>query len=132
MGSNNSKNAFSDYEHERENECYNECGFYIPSNKKCHIYRLVGDNVETKNCQVDTIELPLETDSVVRSVLHKFIERSSFGKKKYGTDLDRDDLSLLDWIQHTQEELMDATLYLEKLKKTVLEKLEQQEKNTEV
>ena len=96
MGSNNSKNAFSDYEDERENECYNECGFYIPSNKKCHIYKLVDDNVEIKNCQVDTIELPLETDSVVRSVLHKFIERSSFGKKKYGTDLDRDDLSLLD------------------------------------
>ena len=39
----------------------------------------------------------------------------------------RDDLSMLDWIQHTQEELMDATLYLEKLKKTILEKM----KNTE-
>jgi len=132
MGSNNSKNfdAFSDYE--RENEFYSESGFYIPPNKKCVIYKLADDNVEIKDCQVDTIELPLETDSVVRSVLHKFIERSSFGKKKYGTDLDRDDLSLLDWIQHTQEELMDATLYLEKLKKTVLEKLDQQEKNTEV
>jgi len=132
MGSNNSKNfdAFSDYE--RENEFYSESGFYIPPNKKCVIYKLVDDNVEIKDCQVDTIELPLETDSVVRSVLNKFIERSSFGKKKYGTDLDRDDLSLLDWIQHTQEELMDATLYLEKLKKTVLEKLDQQEKNTEV
>jgi hypothetical protein len=132
MGSNNSKNfdAFSDYE--RENELYSETGFYIPPNKKCVIYKLVDDNVEIKDCQVDTIELPLETDSVVRSVLHKFIERSSFGKKKYGTDLDRDDLSLLDWIQHTQEELMDATLYLEKLKKTVLKKLDQQEKNTEV
>jgi hypothetical protein len=37
-------------------------------------------------------------------------------RKKYGTDLDRKDLLLKDWIIHAQEELMDAILYLEKLK----------------
>ena len=31
--------------------------------------------------------------------------------------MDRNDLSTLEWLQHLQEELMDATLYLEKLKK---------------
>ncbi len=31
--------------------------------------------------------------------------------------MDRNDLSPLEWLQHLQEELMDATLYLEKLKK---------------
>ena len=36
--------------------------------------------------------------------------------KKYGTNLDRTDLSILEWIQHAQEEHMDAILYLEKLK----------------
>ena len=41
------------------------------------------------------------------------------GKKKYGTDLDREDLKPHDWIQHAQEELMDGILYLEKLKKTL-------------
>ena len=129
MGSNNCKsvNEFSDFEFEH----YNETGIYIPSKNSCKnicdISELITDNVEIKKKQVDTIELPLETDSIVRSVLHKFIERSSFGKKKYGTDLDRDDLSMLDWIQHTQEELMDATLYLEKLKNTILDKM----KNTE-
>ena len=56
------------------------------------------------------------TDSVVTSVIHKFLQRSSFGKQKYGTDLDRTDLSTLDWINHAQEELMDGILYLEKLK----------------
>jgi hypothetical protein len=30
--------------------------------------------------------------------------------------VDRDDLSLTDWLNHLQEELMDATLYIEKLK----------------
>lgn len=61
------------------------------------------------------------TDSIVFSVVSKFMERSQFGKKKYGTDLDRTDLSVLDWIQHAQEEHMDAILYLEKLKKTLIE-----------
>ena len=59
-----------------------------------------------------------KTDSIVFSIISKFIERSEFGKKKYGTDLDRTDLSILDWIQHAQEEHMDAILYLEKLKKS--------------
>jgi hypothetical protein len=57
-----------------------------------------------------------QTDSVVKSIVNKFLERSSLGKKKYGTDLDRKDLSTFDWINHAQEELMDGILYLEKLK----------------
>ena len=60
-------------------------------------------------------------DSIVQTVLNKFIERSKFGKQKYGTDLDRQDLSVLDWINHAQEEHMDAILYLEKLKQTIRE-----------
>ena len=58
-------------------------------------------------------------DSCVKNVIEKFIIRSEFGKKKYGTDLDRTDLSVLDWITHAQEEHMDAILYLEKLKKII-------------
>lgn len=57
-----------------------------------------------------------QCDSIVKSVIKKFIERSKFGKEKYGTDLDREDLKTLDWITHAQEELMDGILYLEKLK----------------
>jgi len=59
------------------------------------------------------------TDSVVRSIIYKFLERADLGKKKYGTDLDRKDLEVKDWIQHAQEELMDGILYLEKLKMSV-------------
>ena len=55
-------------------------------------------------------------DSVVRSVVSKFVDRAKFGLDKYGTDLDRDDLQTVDWITHAQEELMDGILYLEKLK----------------
>lgn len=55
-------------------------------------------------------------DSVVRSVISKYSERSILGKQKYGTTLDRNDLNSVEWLTHLQEELMDATLYLEKLK----------------
>ncbi len=60
-------------------------------------------------------------DSIVKSVIESFIKRSEFGKKKYNTDLDRSDLKINDWIQHAQEEHMDAILYLEKIKKIVNE-----------
>lgn len=56
-------------------------------------------------------------DSIVTSVLEKFKQRSEFGQRKYGTNLDRTDLKFLDWVTHMQEELMDAILYLEKMKK---------------
>jgi hypothetical protein len=55
-------------------------------------------------------------DPIVLKVLAKYYERSQLGIKKYGRTLDRDDLNLTDWLNHLQEELMDATLYIEKLK----------------
>jgi hypothetical protein len=64
----------------------------------------------------------IPVDSVVKSVLTKFVSRAEFGMKKYGTNLDRTDLSVLDWIQHAQEEHMDAILYLEKLKAEITKK----------
>lgn len=60
-------------------------------------------------------------DSVVNSIISQFAERSRVGLEKYGTTLDRTDLSLLDWVQHAQEEMMDGILYLEKIKKTIIE-----------
>ena len=63
-----------------------------------------------------------QADSVLKSIVNKFLERSSFGKKKYGTDLDRKDLTTLEWINHAQEELMDGILYLEKLKQELATK----------
>jgi len=59
------------------------------------------------------------SDSIVRGVIESFLQRSKVGKEKYNTTLDRDDLSLLDWIQHCQEEYMDGILYLEKIKKVL-------------
>ena len=64
------------------------------------------------------METTFKPDSIVAAVVQKFLQRSELGQKKYGTTLDRQDLTTLDWIQHAQEELMDGILYLEKLKQT--------------
>jgi hypothetical protein len=72
------------------------------------------------NASTNTNNYPTQ-DSVVNSVIEQFAKRSNVGVEKYGTTLDRTDLTMLDWIQHAQEELMDGILYLEKIKKTMLE-----------
>ena len=58
-------------------------------------------------------------DTILISVMTKYYDRSKQGLKKYGTNLDRKDIDLIGWLNHLQEELMDATLYIEKLKKTI-------------
>ena len=55
-------------------------------------------------------------DKYVEQVIEKYKQRSETGIKKYGTTLERKDLNLLDWLNHLQEELMDASLYVERLK----------------
>lgn len=54
-------------------------------------------------------------DSIVEAVVKKYQVRSDCGIKKYGVTLDRKDLSTAQWLNHLQEELMDASLYIEKL-----------------
>ena len=48
-------------------------------------------------------------------VIEKIAERAEIGLSKYGTTMERGDLSLVEWMTHLQEELMDATVYLERL-----------------
>ena len=61
-------------------------------------------------------------DKYVQAVKEKFEQRSQTGIKKYNTTLEREDLNFIDWINHLQEELMDATLYVERLKTSYAEK----------
>ena len=56
-------------------------------------------------------------DKIVQAVIEAYKERSKVGIEKYGKTMEREDLSALDWLQHLQEELMDATLYIESLKR---------------
>ena len=56
-----------------------------------------------------------EQDSIVEEVRQDLKKRSELGIKKYGTTLDRDDISLIDWHQHQYEELLDAAVYTKKI-----------------
>ena len=56
-------------------------------------------------------------DSILIAVMTKYHERALNGLQKYGTTLDRNDIDLIGWLNHLQEELMDETLYLERIKK---------------
>tara|TARA_Y100000385_G_scaffold63436_1_gene62437 strand:+ start:2995 stop:3219 length:225 start_codon:yes stop_codon:yes gene_type:complete len=55
-------------------------------------------------------------DPVVERVVDKFVGRSDVGYEKYGVTLDKDPSEMLAWLNHLQEELMDAVLYLQKAK----------------
>lgn len=48
------------------------------------------------------------------NVIIKIAKRTIAGLTKYGTTMERDDLSKKEWMIHLQEELMDACVYLEK------------------
>lgn len=52
---------------------------------------------------------------IEEDVCFKIIKRSEMGRKKYGTTMERTDLSEIDWLKHAQEEAMDLAVYLEKL-----------------
>ena len=48
-------------------------------------------------------------------VCAKIQARSDKGIAKYGVTMEREDLSITEWLTHLQEEMMDAILYVEKL-----------------
>jgi hypothetical protein len=62
-------------------------------------------------------------DPVVERVVDKFISRSDVGYKKYGVTLEQDQSRIFEWLNHLQEELMDAVLYLQKAKEVYSEDL---------
>lgn len=58
-------------------------------------------------------------DRIVESVVEQFQKRSEAGMNKYGTNLERNDFSISDWIREAQQEAMDLCLYLERLKQDI-------------
>ena len=59
------------------------------------------------------------TDKNVEKVITQLRDREEEGLLKYGVNTERSDLSTLEWLQHLQEELMDASVYIEKLKSEI-------------
>ena len=55
-------------------------------------------------------------DVNVDNVVKSFYNRMETGYKKYGVTTERKDIDLMGWLQHLQEELMDACVYVERIK----------------
>lgn len=54
-------------------------------------------------------------DKIVESVVSDLRNRSKKGFTKYGTTLERKDLTKKEWLQHAYEEALDLANYLKKL-----------------
>lgn len=57
----------------------------------------------------------MSRDANVEAVRQKLLERSERGLVKYGVPTDKAGLTAEQWLTHLQEELMDATVYIEVL-----------------
>lgn len=55
-------------------------------------------------------------DKNVDTVIERLRQRERRGMEKYGVTTERNDLALLDWLTHLQDELLDAAVYIQKLK----------------
>ena len=64
-------------------------------------------------------------DPVVERVVDKFVSRSDVGFAKYGVTLEQDPSKMFEWLNHLQEELMDAVLYLQKAKEVYTTNLQE-------
>jgi len=64
-------------------------------------------------------------DPVVERVVDKFVSRSDVGFAKYGVTLRDDPSNMFAWLNHLQEELMDAVLYLQKAKEVYTEDMQE-------
>lgn len=62
------------------------------------------------------VQVENKTDKIVDNVLGLYKKRSEVGIKKYNTTLYDSPDGFYAFLNHLQEELMDATLYIEKLK----------------
>jgi len=52
---------------------------------------------------------------IEEQVIEKMLNRAEVGLNKYGVTMERDDLSLLEWMVHWQEESMDASIYAQRI-----------------
>ena len=64
-------------------------------------------------------------DPVVERVVDKFVSRSDVGFAKYGVTLQDDPSRMFEWLNHLQEELMDALLYIEAARRCLQDEIEE-------
>jgi len=78
------------------------------------------DKLNKKRKEINMTEQTIKfRDPVVQCVVNKFVDRSDVGFAKYKTTMRDDQSDVFVWLNHLQEELMDATLYLQRLKEEI-------------
>ena len=65
------------------------------------------------------------SDKIINRVIKKIQKRAEAGYKKYGVGLDKDEQTLDTWLNHLQEELMDAANYIEKARSVLRDEIEE-------
>lgn len=68
-----------------------------------------GDTMDTQNKILLNVQALLE-------------QQTEKGIKKYGKTVDPDDYGMIGWLEHLQQELIDAVVYCEVLKQKVMKK----------
>lgn len=63
----------------------------------------------------------IKENAILSSILDKFIQQTEKGLEKYGHSVNPDELSIVEWITHFQEEMIDAYVYMEVVKQKILE-----------
>ena len=59
----------------------------------------------------------MHTDGIVEDVKYIMDRRSEEGQKEYGTTLENNPEGFYRWLNELQTELLDAALYIQKIKK---------------
>ncbi|WP_297988238.1 hypothetical protein [uncultured Anoxybacillus sp.] len=61
-------------------------------------------------------------NKILRNVQKLLETQTEKGIKKYGKTVDPDDYGMIGWLEHLQQELIDAVVYCEVLKQKVMKK----------
>ena len=67
----------------------------------------------------------MSRDKIIERVINKIKSRSDVGYKKYGVTLKDDEQTLDTWLNHIQEEIMDALLYIQAAKHCLEDEIEE-------
>jgi hypothetical protein len=71
---------------------------------------------EYRNINYEDIPKQIQNNDILQEVQDLFINQTKKGLEKYGTTVNIDDYSLLEWIDHVLEEKVDELVYLVTLK----------------
>lgn len=71
------------------------------------------DALELINKASAIVSSNISPDKNVEAVREKLLQRSVFGLEKYGVTTERKDIDLVGWLNHLQQELMDAAVYVQ-------------------